>query len=195
MKNSELLSLLSFSLCLLSCNVFEPRDAEPPTQSGVQYLPFTDPSYVIYNLQTAIANTDVPAYMRCFADSQATGRVFIFNPSGSASLQFPTPWSLVREQEHFAELVSHKIAGGSTGFFPTFSADSSRGIPKIYNCAYTFVFQNDNSALNKPAIGKLRFELAPDNNGNWTIYLWSDFVDPARTGTSPTWTSYKEKFH
>jgi len=67
------------------CGLFEPREAEPPSQSGFQYLPRTLAANVLFNLQKAIEQKDVAGYIACFTDSLRSRYTFTFIPSADAA--------------------------------------------------------------------------------------------------------------
>ena len=186
---SALVFALLFSMA--GCGLFEPRDPEPPGQSGLDYVPATVPSIVLSNLQAAIAQRKVDNYMRNFGDPAVTGRPFVFIPSTEASTVYPNvrEWTYANEREYFQNLVA-KADGFSS--LTLVARDSVIGpADATYNFDYVLSFQHTDAAtFPTSASGNLQFILAPDATNIWYVFSWTDF------STSPeiTWSSFKGKF-
>lgn len=182
------------ALVLGACNLFEPREAEPPSQSGFQYLPRTFPSNVILNLQNAVEQKDVAGYVACLTDSTRSRYNFTFVPSADAAEIYGTVlrnWTLQHEQEYFQNLVAKRRQPVSISRLDLTPLDSviSGNDTRTYSYDYTFTFEHTEPGFTSIARGSLQFTLVNDNS-EWTISRWVDL----KTTSSLTWSSFKGKF-
>ena len=104
-RGSYFIAAASIVVCWLmlasGCNLFEPRDPEPPSQSSDSFIPPTDPDIVIENLQNAIAQKNSVNYVRCIADPSRTARLFEFFPSPDAGSRYASvfaTWTVDQEK-------------------------------------------------------------------------------------------------
>lgn len=178
-----------------SCNLFETRDPEPPSQSATEFLPPTLPRDVITNLKSAIAQKSPENYVRSFADTSSTGEEFRFIPSSTGNTSFPgvfIDWSRANEDAHFRDLLSHKLSQNS---FSNLSTVGDSYIPQgdstVYTATYTLTFDHNVPPFPYFARGRLQFMLKRDRNGFWVITEWTDSQE---IDTVITWTHFKGKF-
>lgn len=186
-SGSFLILLIAAVACSPSCNIFETRDPEPPTQSGFQYLPRTFPSNVIYNLEVAVAQKDVAGYMACIAQQG-----FVFTPSARAAVTYApvlNNWTYQQEQSYFENLVARRKpqSFSSLRITPTDSVIS--GDTRTYGCAYTFTFEHTDTSFTQGVSGNLQFTLL-NMNSQWTITEWLDIESTSEL----TWSSFKGRF-
>ncbi len=197
MKNIEH-PLLLFSfwslITLAGCNLFEPREAEPPSQSGFQYLPRTFPANVVFNLQNAVGQKDVAGYIACFTDSTRSSSSFSFIPSADAADIYGTVlrnWSYQQEQSYFQTLVAKRKQPQSYSNLTLITRDSiaSGNESMTYSCDYTLTFEHTEPNFTQTTRGTLQFTLVNDNS-HWSIARWIDL----KTTGDLTWSSFKGKF-
>ena len=192
-RGLALSGLLCAGLLLQQCNIFEPRDAEPPSQSGFQYLPRTFPSNVILNLQNAIGQKDVAGYIACFTDSTRSSSSFSFIPSADAADVYAAVlrnWSYQQEEAYFRKLVAAGRLPQGFSSLTLIPKDSlATGNERTYRFDYTLVFQHNVPEFTETVRGTAQFTIVNDNS-DWTISQWVDL----KTTTSLTWSSLKGKF-
>jgi hypothetical protein len=186
--------LLCTPLALESCNLFEPREAEPPSQSGFQYLPRTFPANVVLNLQNSIGQQDVAAYMACITDSTRSSHTFRFVPSADAADVYAAVlrnWSYRQEQAYFQELVAKRKQPQSFSSLTLIPKDSTvtGNDSRTYSYDYTLIFEHTEPNFPQMVRGSLQFTLVNDNS-EWTISRWVDL----KTTNDLTWSSLKGKF-
>ena len=186
---------IPLALFCASCSLFEPREAEPPTQSGANYLPRTDALNVIENLKIAITRQDPVGYITCFSDSTRTGNSYRFIPSPAAQSAyglFWDNWTYDSERAYFQNLVAKKQETGFAllqfGQTPV-SRDNGDGT-WTYSNSYDFTFQHTDTLFAKNAEGILVFTLTRVNS-EWSITRWEDGESVAR---DTTWSVFKWKF-
>lgn len=185
--------LLGFLLAS-GCNVFEPREAQPPSQAGFQYLPRTFPSNVLFNLQSAIVQKDPAAYIACITDPARSSHSFTFIPSADAAEVYGAilrNWTYEQERSYFQGLVAKRrqpqgiSALSLTPIDSTVTGNDSR----TYRFDYTLIFEHTEPNFPTTARGSLDFTLVNDNS-EWTISRWVDL----KTTNDLTWSSFKGKF-
>lgn len=185
--------LLCAGFLFQRCNLFEPRDAEPPSQSGFQYLPRTFPSNVVLNLQNAVGQKDVAGYIACFTDSTRSGASFTFVPSADAADVYASVlrnWTYQQEEAYFRNLVAaRKMPQGFSNLtlIPKDSLASQN--ERTYRYDYTLVFEHNVPGFTETVRGTAQFTIV-NVNSDWTIAQWVDL----KTTTSLTWSSLKGKF-
>ncbi len=186
-------AVISLSLFCITCNLFETRDPEEPSESSFNYVPATVPSIVLSNLQNAIAQKSIENYMSNFSDSTMTNRRFMFTPSPEASAQYPNihSWSYTDEREYFQNLIANEIANGFSSLLLTATDSSITADEANYDFDYIFTFEHTDPGFpTNTARGHLQFIMATDQSSIWTIYQWSD----SKTTEDITWSSFKGKF-
>lgn len=186
------------ALCLLfmspACNLFDPREAEAPSQSGFQYLPRTFPANVVFNLQNAVGQKDVAGYIACFTDSTRSRTTFSFVPSADAADIYATVlrnWSYQQEQSYFQNLVAKRKQPQSYSNLTLIARDSiaSGNEAMTYNFDYTLTFEHTEPNFTQTSRGRLQFTVVNDNS-QWSIARWIDL----KTTNDLTWSSFKGKF-
>jgi hypothetical protein len=184
---------LSLLLVFIGCGVFEPRDPEPPSQSGLNYQPPTDPSIVISNLQSAIEQKNAANYMSCFVDPLRTGQQFAFLPAADAVPLYGgvlAHWTLTEEQAYFQNLIARSAQNAFSSLSLEMTSSSVSADSVVYSYTYTLVFEHSDVSFPTTAKGLLWFTLRPDNNNFWAIYRWTDFTSP----NALSWSHFKGKF-
>ncbi len=187
------LPILPALLFLAGCGLFEPRDPENPAASRLDFLPPTEPSIVIDNLQSAIDQKNIANYTACFSDPASGGRTFVFIPSAEASAQYGlafASWGIAQEQAYFQNLIARSATNAYAGLLLTQKSQLVTADSVIYSYDYTFTFEHSEAGFPRTAQGNLQFALAPDPANRWSIYRWIDF----KTGTDITWSMFKGKF-
>ncbi len=185
---------LLFALCIGGCSLFEPREAEPPTQSGAQYEQQTLPHAVISNLQKAIAQKDDLHYIACFTNPARNQRGFTFVPSADAADVYA---SVLRNWTHDQELMYFRNlkakARQPNGFSNLTLVSKPDSVittdSREYGYDYTLTFEHTDTTFTTTVRGALRFSLINDNS-EWTISRWVDL----KTTNDLTWSSLKGKF-
>ncbi|MAT40204.1 MAG: hypothetical protein CL946_11440 [Ectothiorhodospiraceae bacterium] len=185
--------LLVLAIALAGCDIFETRDAEPPTVRGSSFVPPTTPSLALQNLQNAIAEKNLNDYLRCLVDTLSSDRHFEFIPTAGAAARYGstfTDWNLRSEQTYFAAIVANTEDGDPsslqlTGGFDITSSDSA-----IYNATYTLIFRHGVAGTPEEVTGTMLLTLATDRSNFWSIVRWTDLPD----GTEPAWSDLKGRF-
>jgi hypothetical protein len=182
-----------FLLLLASCDIFETRTPEKPSQGGSTFVPATSPDQVLANLKNAIAERNTQNYLRSFVDSLSSPRSFEFVPTSSAYARWPSVfsrWSLSAERtwfENAATLVPQSASSSLSlsGAFQYLGSDSAQ-----YSADYLLVIPHGLESIPQSVLGNLQLFLATDRNKIWSIYRWID------TGfnSDPSWSDVKARF-
>jgi len=182
-----------FLFLTAGCGLFGPRDPEPPNQSSLNFLPPTEPSLVIANLQNAVDQKNVQNYASCFADPLAGGRVYVFIPSPEASAQYGpalSGWTAAQEQSYFQNLVARSPSTAFASLLLTNKDSLVTSDSVVYGYHYVFTFVHNDPGFPKIAQGNLQFTISNDKKNFWSISRWVDF----KTGNDITWSVFKGKF-
>lgn len=175
------------------CDLFAPRDVEPPSDPRSNFTPPTIPDFVIVNLQFAIAEKNLNNYMQCLTDSAFSGRSFRFFADVSSQVQYPilNNWSVNQERTYYTNLISLTEPSATSNLFVSNEQMQTGLDSAIYDADYLLVFSHNQNTVAKTVKGKLRFILKPDTRNLWSINTWSDFkVNSSDT----TWSVLKANF-
>lgn len=175
------------------CGLFQPRDPEDPSQSSLNYLPPTDPSIVMANLQSAIEQKSVANYVACFADASRGAAPFAFTPSADAAAAFGSTlmsWTIREEQAYFQNLISRSSQSAYAAVSLTLKSTTVTSDSVISAYDYVLVFEHNDTGFPTTARGSLQFTMRQDASNFWMIQRWVDF----KTTTDISWSHFKGKF-
>lgn len=188
------LSVISL-LFICSCNIFETRDPEPPSQSRSHFITPTTDSLVIENLKFAIEEKNTENYLKCLSDSSQTGTDFIFTPSPEAQNQHESifrEWSLLTEKNYFERLRLSAVKNSPSALLLRNERRTYYNDSVIVAADYTLTFVHSKKFPHE-ARGYFEMTLGKDQSrGTWSIYRWSDFK--YERDTSLTWSDWKAFF-
>ncbi len=187
MKNLIFIILL-FSV--ISCDIFETRDAESPDQSRSNYLPATSPEILIQNLINSFADKDVVNYQNTFVTG-LSNRIFTFIPSSTALSRFqnlwPT-WNIDAEVQYFNNMktsVPDDLPISLSGLSLSPESFSIFGDSLKYNSEYFISVPQRNS---ESLIFQGSLELSMINVSTvWRVYFWKDNA----VEDNPSWSDLK----
>ena len=178
-----------------SCNIFETREPEPPSQSSSNYVPPTDPSIVFTNMVNAFRDLNSLNYVRSFSDSSTSGRSFSFEPTPQAKLKYGgvfLTWTRQSEQQYFENLRSKiPTVSSATLTFDALNAQSLQSDSAQYEATYRLIAQHSLANVPTQASGRAQFFLIADRSRNWVIWRW---VDLAANPSGFTWSDLKGEF-
>jgi hypothetical protein len=180
-------------LLLGSCGIFEPREPEEPSESGLNFRPPTEPAIVITNLQAAIDQKNIANYMSCFPDPARGGRVFEFYASAEAGAVYPgalTAWTYDNEREYLQNLIARSPSNAFSNLLLAQTSSVITADSVVYTFAYTLTFEHSEAGFPQTAKGNLQFTLGVDNSNFWAIHRWSDF----KSTDDVTWSLFKGRF-
>jgi hypothetical protein len=194
--NPRIVFLTLLAACIqFSCNIFETRDPEPPSQSSSNYVPPTDPSIVFSNMVSAFRDLNSLNYVKSFADSSTSDRSFSFEPTPQAKLKYGgvfLTWTRQSEQQYFENLRSNIPSGSSaTLTFDVLNAQSLQSDSAQYEATYRLNVQHSLPNVPTLASGRAQFFLIADRSRNWVIWRW---VDLAANPNDFTWSDLKGEF-
>lgn len=174
----------------VSCDLFEPRDSEYPSNSGVTWQDPTSPDIVIENMQSALNGSSV-LYMDCFDESY----VFLADTTDIneyISYNF-SDWDKLVENDTVNQLFS--IVPTDSTISSEFLIDIGNPDPASPQDSAT-VFRNYYievpSANHSISAGIAEIKLIEDSDGFWTIKEWVDIRYPASSFV--TWAVMKAAY-
>ena len=166
-----LVIIFVFSL-FVSCSLFDPRECEYPSNSGISWQDPTSPDIVIENMQSALNGSSV-LYMDCFDDS------FVFLADTNDINEYVTynfsNWDKLVENDTVNQLfaivpadstISSEFLMDITNPDPASPQDSAT-IFREYSIAVP-------SANHSFAVGIAEIKLVEDTDGFWSIKEWID---------------------
>jgi hypothetical protein len=180
-------------LCLAGCQLFAPRDAEPPTSSSGQFLPPSEAANVIANLQKSIELKSVTGYAQCFSDGSTGLPAFVFLPSSEGTALYGPlfqNWTASEERAYFQNLSAQVTSTSASSLILVQKSLLSAADSTIAEFDYVLTFEHTDASFPKTAAGNMQIALLRNNSNVWAITRWSDF----KTSSSATWSLFKGKF-
>lgn len=181
---------LWFGLALLaaSCDLFTPREPEPPAQEGGTFLQPDTPEQVIENIQSAIEELNAPNYGRSLAASLR------FTPTPAAQGQDPstwTSWTKSEEERYFSTAAAAAQLG--TGHLlllldPTVAVLSDDRFQ--YDATYELTINHNRPEIPTAARGRLIWIITQGDDGLWSLSEWTD----REAGGAVSWSDLKAAF-
>ena len=175
-------------LTLTGCDVFSPREPEPPIGDGGSYVQPDTPDQVIENMETAISTLSTSNYRRLFASN------FTFRPTPTALAreQIWSGWGRTEEDRYFTSLASALLPGGSHELDlddATLSVASESRY--IYEASYVLMVQHSRQDVPRAVSGRLVWVLTQESDGLWYISEWTD----QEIENSFSWSDLKAAFY
>ncbi len=198
-RNAHGLFLLVLTTCVTygsaGCDVFSPREPEPPIGEGSDFQPATSPSIVLRNLQNSLTFANALDYRRCFSDSSASLPSFHFTPAPDGAAVAPgrfSDWRLSDEEGYIRTLLSELAPGGVPTLIltPPDVTEAPIGDSIRYEAEYSVNFPHTRSGVEREAFGQLIFTMKLSNRNEWFITNWRDVPLDGR----PTWSVLKARF-
>ncbi len=171
-----------------SCDLFDPRIPEDPSNSGVAWIDPTSPDIVVDNIEATLNGSSMQ-YMDCFSES------FVFYADTSDINEYFTyifnDWLKIVENDVLTQLFS--IVPDTVSVTAVFLANEDHPDPTaptdsatIYR-DYTIVFP---SAIHTQAAGIAEIHMIESSEGYWTINEWYD-ARPEEASSFVTWAVMK----
>lgn len=178
------------AISVQSCDLFQTRDPEPPSQSNSTFDPPVSPDIVLHNLQFALTEYNIDNYIRCFVDPTVQRYEYIASQEVQANFSnLFAQWNLEAERRYFQNLGPPTNASP----FLTFSNQQTISVSSdsvIYNMNYTLFFPHRRSNIPQAVQGNMQVSLGTDNQRRWSIHRWQDF----KTMSDSTWSYLKAAF-
>lgn len=176
------------------CQLFAPRDAEEPNSTSGQFLPPSEATNVIANLQKAVELKSVAGYVGCFSDGSTGLPPFAFIPSSEGSAQYGPlfqNWTANEERSYFQNLSAQVTVASASSLTLIQKSILSAADSNIVEYDYVLVFEHTDGSFPKSAAGHMQLALLRNSNNVWAITRWSDFKT---TSSATTWSLFKGKF-
>jgi hypothetical protein len=192
----SILVILFIIISLESCEMFSTRTPEKPDLGNTSFIPPTEPSIVILNLESALREKNIENYMSCFYNFNDNDRLnFEFSASTEATTQFPSifsHWGTNEERRSFNSIV----ASLGVDLYPQITwlnrlpmletADSA-----LFTSDYFLLAPNSDNNSPDAFAGRLQFTLSFRDNGLWYISRWLDFNAQVNDSVKNTWSVLK----
>ena len=176
--------MLTTLVALAACSLFEPREAEPPSQSNDRWQPPYSPQAVVNNIAWNLEDRNIFNYTNCLDTS------FVFTPDPADVSEFGgsydlSDWSYSDEQVNIQQLfvtaegdttlpedslvsvIMTSVAGYPDEPVPSGSTD-------VYREYYVFFAGSSFCSESLPGRGIARLSMLEDEFGLWWVYHWED---------------------
>jgi hypothetical protein len=188
-----LIVMISATLCLAACDLFQTRDPEPPSNTTSTFNPPVNADIVVQNLNHAVIEANVDNYIRCLTSTTAT-RSFEFVPSTDVALTYA---SIFQEWTTDDERIYFRNLGTPSQGVPFLSFENQKLVfsssdSVIYNMDYQLFYPHQSTLEPQFVRGNMQIHLGKDEQGRWSIYRWHDSKFPQ--DTMQTWSYLKAKF-
>ena len=185
MKWHNLFLPILFSFTFVTCDIFQTRDPEPPTQSTSTHEPPVSADAVLRNFRFSLIEHNVVNYVNCFADTSF--RQYLFTPSNLSSAF--SHWNLESERQYFLNLGTPQV-----NVLPIVTLSVTDSLiasdSANYTMNYLFYYPHNRTDVSQIVRGNMRFSLGRNTQGFWYLYRWEDY----RTTTDSTWSYLKANF-
>lgn len=192
----SILIIVLLTVILYGCDFFGTRNPEQPDIGKSNFLPPTEPSIVILNLETALKEKNIDNYINCFYNFGDVPRLeFQFNAATDALTQFPSIfviWGANEERRSFSSIFA-SLTEGQT---PKLNWINRQPLQETADSAiftsdyYLYSPNNDNNIPDEYA-GRLQFTMTFRNNGFWYISKWIDINTQVVDSVKNTWSVLK----
>jgi len=177
-------------LSLISCDLFQTRTPEEPSQQSSNYIPPTDASIVLQNIVSAFQDRDAVNYAKSFSELS-----FSFEPATSARTRYGgelMSWDKTKEQQYF-ENVKNSLQQNSKvtlEFIPMTSTNFPDSCE--IGTSYRLSVPHTRTNVAKYFSGQSQFTIIRDPQvGYWYIRRW---VDVGVNPSDSTWSDLKGAF-
>ena len=186
----KIIAIISL-LILSSCDIFEVRNPENPSNPKSGYRVPVEPKDVIQNLASAFKDRNADDYKKNFASGPpSVNRSFFFIPSANVISSFPEDWSVDQEFQYFNNIITRTQQGIPITLTFSYESYDISADSAIYTAQYFISVPIQNA---EPAVyeGNLKFTMIRDNTNAWVICFWEDI---AKQGQS-SWSELKNEFY
>lgn len=181
----KFIGVLLLATCLNGCNLFTPREPEPPTSGGGQFLwqAPTQPEILFVNLSNAFASLNPIDYTRSFSPVPTTdnlvGITFTFTPTPETAAQAAglfANWDIFSERRFFENFRNQVAPRTSPVFTLTVTerlivSQREQQLAIVYRLQATYTNQN----LESICEGQSQLIIKQSEQGFWYIESWRDF--------------------
>jgi hypothetical protein len=180
-------------LSLISCDLFETRKPNDPSQKSGNFVPATEPYIVFDNLKNSFQDKNSVNYLRCIADTVRSDYSFTFEPTPQARSKYSDfmQWTKSDEELYFLKMISELQIGAVPKLeFLTLTPQSPGPDSVQYEATYRLTVPHTQLGVPTQVSGGAQFFLVADKSQNWTIRRWIDINDQ----TDSTWSELKGAF-
>lgn len=181
--------IVSVSILLNGCGIFETRDPEVPLTIRSTYFPPTSADIVVSNLSYSIEEKNSENYSKCFSDLSYQ---YIPDSRSAQTYEVFATWDKSAEKRYLDNLIARTDPASTSQLFLSnqrlrqVSSDSA-----IFQADYIFVFQHNNPGTPKSGKGNMLVSLATDDNDLYYMRKWEDF---RQNDTDFTWSEFRANF-
>ncbi len=165
-----------FLVILVSCDIFDSRDPEPPDTGRSNFIAATTREILFQNLVNSLQEKVLENYMACFVDSAFLNRTFKFVPSAGSSSQFSVlaNWSLDSESQYFTNVRSNTLENSPIILNLSNEVSNIQSDSAFYQFDYILTVPLADESKDGIYRGSLQFAIQLDSRKQWVIIEWKD---------------------
>ncbi len=185
---------LAFLVLLMGCELFTPRESEPPIGSTDPYgwIPPTAPEFVLQNLSNAFPANKLNYHLDVLANEVEPGASFLFFPDQGVASSQPgvfDNWGYVEEENFITKLFQSLNAEGLQRL--DFELEQLSPIENRYEIItdyeLTLSYQESQTPLPGHLKGQATLTLVQNADLLYEISVWQDL----KSDTLPCWSDLK----
>ena len=166
-------------LLFFACDsLFSTRDPELPVNPQSNWIQPLSADQVLINLQNAISDRNVENYTRCIVNPLYSSRVYRFDADSEVAANHPDVFqSWDRDKEKIVMQQAVSMVPSDSAFYLAFIEEIQEIVVSdsaIIVRKYRLGLHHTESSLPNVYEGHVEFWLAPDKQGEWSIYRWID---------------------
>jgi len=188
---------LAFLMLIMGCELFTPRDSEPPIDAIDPYawLPPTSPEFVLQNLSNSFPANKLNYHLDVLANEPETGTSFLFFPDQGVASSQPgvfDNWGYVEEENFITKLFQSLNAEGLQRL--EFEMEMLLPIEDRYEIIadyeLTLSYQESQTPLPGNIKGQATLTLVQNADLLYEISVWQDYKS---VDTLPCWSDLKTR--
>lgn len=187
MKGLTLFWIVLGTLLLSAC--FTVRDVEPPNQVNSDWVSPTDYEILLQNLRTAISQTNVQNYLRCFNRDS-----FVYQPVAALYNNNESIWAnwALQDEQTYLENAFADLSVNSGQSLLLEEQDLQDVTPDSlrYVGGYTLRINHTDTSLTTLFKGQIQLTIKRNSFNEWEIHRWTDI----QLAEDSSWSNLKLRY-
>jgi len=189
MKNSSLFRGLCILCSFLAISCFRIRNVEAPQVSTSDWVSPTDYEILLSNFQTAISQTNVQNYLRCFNRDEFdfVPVANLFNDNEAVWLS----WTVQEEQTYLENaFLNLTVNTGQSLILQEEDLQDVTADSVKYVGSYTLRVNHTDTTLTTLFTGQMQLSIKRNTFNEWEIHRWTDI----ELAQDSSWSNLKLRF-
>ncbi len=186
-----LISILIILIFLVACELFTPRDSEPPIDTSDPYAwkPPTSPEMVLENLSSAFPAHKLNYHLDVLSNNPETGTVFVFYPDEGVAASLQPGWGYMEEESFITKLFQslNKTGLQRLEWQDELLSPFEDRYEVIADYELTLSYIESQTHLPSQLTGQATLTIVQNADLLYEITTWKDF----KSDTLPCWSDLK----